>query len=189
MLLAIIDFVEVVLRLICAFMLSCCPENGLVFYCLFLLGIQLLSTGIKLIYCVRNYSECKSFKIGRFDKEMAKDMFPFMGWNMLESTSWLAKSQGVAILMNTFYGTIVNASYGIANQINGQIMFFSSTLLNAIKPQIFKSAGNKDYSRMMRLAYSASKFAFLMLLSIFIPIHFMFSDILNSINNYSFNNF
>lgn len=93
---------------------------------------------------------------------------------MIESISWLGKNQGVAVLLNTFYGTAINAAYGVANQINGQIMFFSNSLLSAIRPQIYKAGGTGNSERMIKLSITASKFAFFVLLIMFCPfIHVM----------------
>lgn len=177
-LLAVVDFVESCLKLLAAVVVLGCQSERLIYYCTLLLLIQLFILGFKVVYARLKYPETHSIRLFRFDVGLLREMLPFLGWNTLEACSWLGKNQGVAVLMNRFYGTVVNAAYGVANQINGPILFFSSTLLNAIRPQIYKSAGAGDNERMVRLSMMASKFAFMSLLCFFLPLSFLISDIL-----------
>lgn len=177
-LLSIIEFTEACLKLGGAFVLLAIGADRLVWYCIFLLIIQVLSLSVKLIYSEVRYSETRHIRLFNVDKTLLKEMLPFIGWNAIEASSWLGKNQGIAVLMNTCYGTIVNAAYGVASQINGPVTFFSSTLLNAIRPQIYKSGGSGNYERMIRLSILASKFAFLVLFCVFLPFVFLLPTIL-----------
>lgn len=177
-LLSVIEFTESCLKLGGAFILLSIGADRLIWYCVFLLIIQLLSFSVKLIYSQIRYSETRHIKLFDVDKSLMKEMLPFIGWNALEAGSWLGKNQGIAVLMNSFYGTIVNAAYGVASQINGPVTFLSSTLLSAIRPQIYKSGGSGDYDRMIRLSILASKFAFLVLFCVFLPFVFLLPTIL-----------
>ena len=77
-----------------------------------------------------------------------------------------------SIVLNLFYSTLVNAAYGIAHQINSQIMFFSQTMMSTIKPQIMKSEGANDRERMIRLALTANKFSFYLFTIFAVPLFF-----------------
>ena len=72
----------------------------------------------------------------------------------------MGRNQGLALILNLFFGTVVNAAYGIANQVGSQLQFFSRTMLRALNPQIMKSEGAGDRERMLRLSMMASKFGF-----------------------------
>ena len=175
---AIIDFISSVLKLLAALVLAYTPGDKLIVYCLFLLVIQIFYFVFEVLFCRAKYKECRENKLFQIDRKIQHEVFPFLGWNMLESCSWLIKNQGIAVLMNTFYGTIVNAAYGIGNQINGQVMYFSSTLLGAIRPQIYKAAGSGDLKRMLSLSVSAAKLSFCMMLLFLCPLFFVLDKIL-----------
>lgn len=170
---AIIDFSLSILRLIVALLLAFILRDKLIAYCLFLLGIEFISFIMKSGYCLKKYKECTNMRIFNLNKEIAKEIFPFLGWNIVESISWLAKGQGVAVMMNTIYGTIINAAYGVASQVNGQVLFFSKTLISAIVPQIHKAGGRGDFPKLLELAISSSKLGFLLLLLFINPLCFV----------------
>ncbi len=178
-LISVIEFGEILLKLVGAFCLMAYNGERLILYCFLLLVIQLVVFFTKVIYCHCHYFETRRPALFKgLDKDLLKDMLPFLGWNALESCSWLGKNQGIAVIMNSFYGTIVNAAYGVASQINGPLVLCSSTLLNSIRPQIYKSAGERNYGRMINLSIIASKFAFLVLLCVLQPFVFILPWIL-----------
>lgn len=173
-LVSVIEMGETVLKLLGAFLLTVFSNDRLVLYCAILLAIQFLILLIKIAYCRSHYQETRRFVFMKgVDKDLLREMLPFLGWNAMEACSWLGKNQGVAVLMNTFYGTIVNAAYGIASQINGPLVLCSSTLLNSIRPQIYKAAGEGNGKKMINLSIIASKFAFLVLLCVLQPFVFI----------------
>lgn len=175
---AIIDLITTVLKLAAAFILLYSSYDNLIIYSLLILLIQILVTSTKYVICRYKYVECQNGLSFNNDRNLVKEIFPFLGWNMMESFSWLGKNQGIAVLMNSFYGTVINAAYGVANQVNGQVMFFSSTLLNAIRPQIYKAGGAKENDKMLLLSTTASKFAFFVLLIIVVPLFPLLGQIL-----------
>ena len=75
-------------------------------------------------------------------------------------------------------GTITNAAYGIANQINGAIGNFSSTFQKAINPQLMKSEGMNDRIRLVRISYISSKFSVLALALFAVPLILEMDEVL-----------
>ena len=67
----------------------------------------------------------------------------------------------MGLVLNFFGGTILNASQGIANQVSGQLMVFSRTMLQAINPVIGKKAGEGNKSNLMKAALMSSKLSFI----------------------------
>ena len=74
-----------------------------------------------------------------FDPNLFKSMLSYSGWNFIGSLAYLGKSQGVNILLNIFFGPIINAARGIAYQIDGAILNFTQNFTIALNPQIIKS--------------------------------------------------
>jgi O-antigen/teichoic acid export membrane protein len=99
-----------------------------------------------------------------------KEMFSFAGWNLFGSSCMVIKSQGLPIVLNLFFGVIVNAAIGIANQINFQLITFSNFMLKAIGPQIAKSEGGGNRQRMLKLSLFACKVSFVLLALFAIPL-------------------
>lgn len=106
-------------------------------------------------------------------------MFSFAGWNLFGALCNVSRDQGMAIVLNLFFGTIVNAAYGVANQVNGQLLSFSSTLSKAINPQIVKSEGRGDRNRMLRLTITTCKMSFFLLSFFALPLIIEMPFVLN----------
>ena len=62
-----------------------------------------------------------------------------MGWNFFGAAVGVAKGQGLNILLNLYFGPIVNAARAIAGQVNGAVASFAGNFSSAIRPQIIKT--------------------------------------------------
>jgi O-antigen/teichoic acid export membrane protein len=174
---AIAYTLESVLKFGIALSLIIFEQNSrLIIYGLFMACISMLSFTLHAIYCMKKYREC-SLKC-RMDIPLIKELFAFAGWNFFGVLCNVGKIQGLAILLNIFGGTLINAAYGIANQVSIHLSFFSRTMVGTLNPQIMKSEGMNDRKRMLRLSMMASKFGFFLLAFIAIPCIFEMSEIL-----------
>jgi O-antigen/teichoic acid export membrane protein len=175
---AIVNIIESVFRLAIALSLVTFVQEGrLVVYGLLTAILGGISFLLYAGYCLKKYNEC-TLKDYHIDKPLMKELSSFAGWNLFGALCGVGRTQGLAILLNIFFGTVVNAAYGIANQVAGQMNFFSSTMLRALNPQIMKSEGMNDRKRMLRLSMMASKFGFFLLAFIAIPCIFEMPAIL-----------
>ncbi|UYQ92359.1 hypothetical protein MKQ68_19940 [Chitinophaga horti] len=169
MLVAITGILESLLKLGIAVYLQYAASDKLVLFAGFSAGITVAMLLIKRFYCIARYEETRIRIKKYFSKSLLKEMFGYGGWNMFGAVSVVARNQGIAMILNVFFGTVVNAAYGIANQVNAQLSFFSVTMLQSLNPQIIKSEGRGDRERMLRLAMIASKFSFSLLAFFAIP--------------------
>jgi O-antigen/teichoic acid export membrane protein len=119
-------------------------------------------------FCLKKYKEC-SIRHYRIDKSLLLELGSFAGWNLVGALSGLGRTQGFAVVLNLFLGTIANTAYGVAYQVSAALNSFSATMLKAINPQIMKSEGNNDRNRMLRISMMASKFGFFLLSCLSIP--------------------
>lgn len=175
---ALVSIIEVLLKLGVALVLLNSQNDKLLLYGLLTALISLLVLIIHMIYCLKNYRECTLDKFWIVDKSLIKELTSFAGWNLFGSLCTLGRVEGFAILLNLFFGTVINAAYGIANQVAGQLSFLSVTMLQALNPQIMKSEGADNRDRMLRLSMIASKFSFFLIAVISIPIIFEMNSIL-----------
>jgi len=175
---SIVNVIEIVLKLIIALMLFVYEGDKLIFYGLLTAGVSIVTFILYAVYCLKKYAECEIQRKLDVDKSLLKELSSFAGWNLFGSLCSLGRVEGLAILLNVFLGTVVNAAFGIANQVAAQISFFSLTMLRAINPQIMKSEGSNDRKRMLRLTMIASKFSFFLLAIVAIPCIFEMTAIL-----------
>ena len=82
----------------------------------------------------------------------------------------IARNQGISVVLNLFYGTLVNSAYGISQQVSGAVQFLSTSILNAMNPQIMKAEGAGERQKMLHLCELASKYSFLLLSLVAIPL-------------------
>ena len=79
-------------------------------------------------------------------------------------------TQGLNILLNMFFGPTVNAARGIAVQVQNIVQNFCNNFLMALNPQITKSYAQNNLKYMHQLVKVSSKFSFLLLFIISLPL-------------------
>lgn len=174
----IIDVIDGVLKVALAIALFHVGYDRLIGYAIFLLLIQLFNLIAIAVYAIRKYEECSIPSIRRVDKKYIKDISSYAGWNVYSIGCVMGRTQGVALLINRFFGPTVNAAYGLGFQIAGYVYFMSESLMNAIRPQIVQSEGEGDRARMLWLSEVASKFSFYLLSCLAVPCIFEMDTLL-----------
>ena len=106
-------------------------------------------------------------------------MASFAGWNTLNITSGMFSLYGMNIILNHFYGTIVNAAMGIAMQLTGVMMGVSSNMLKALTPILVKSEASRQRERMLDITYIGCKYSYLLFSFFCIPIYLVMPWILD----------
>ena len=165
---AYISIVEAFLKLIIAISLSHSPIDLLIFYALLMMLVSLIVRLIYGIYCRTRFEECSYSFI--YDKRLLKEMFSFAGWNFFGNGSWLLITQGVNILLNIYFGVVVNAARGIANQVDNAVTQFASSFNTAINPQITKSYAGGDTTYTRELVLVGVKLSYFLLLFFSVPV-------------------
>lgn len=167
---SIVDVVDGILKLLIAIGLSHIAYDHLVSYSVLMVGITLVNLLAFSIYASAKFPEFHLPRLRDWDKQFIKELSHFAGWTTYSMGCIIGRNQGIAVVLNIFYGTIVNSAYGIAQQVLGAVQFISTSILNAMNPQIMKAEGSGDRSRMVRLCEYESKYAFLLLSLVAIPL-------------------
>ena len=160
---SIMGILQTLMKLAIALIVVYVCADKLVLYGVLTTLVSLIFMLILMIYCHRNYSECKFSITKYYDKNLMKEMTSFAGWGFVNSSSSMFAQYGMGIVLNSFFGTILSAAQGVANQISGQLMVFSRTMLMAINPVIGKKAGSHEIANMMRISLFSSKMSFLVI--------------------------
>ena len=134
-------------------------------YAIFILCVTIIIWIIYNIYCKRNFPETRY----RFfwDKSLYKTMMHYAGWNLFGNLAHVTIGQGLNILLNLFFGPVVNSARGIAYQVNTAVSGFVINFQMAMNPQIFKSYAANDLKYMHQLIFQGAKYSFFY--SFFLP--------------------
>lgn len=159
------------------FMLDFFDFDKLKLYSVLLFLISATAKLIPAIICFKKYPECK-IKY-HWDKELFINMFKFVGWNGFGTAVWAINEQGTNIILNMFFGPVVNAARAIAAHVNATINNFSSNFFVAVRPQIVKSYASGNYDYFIQLVFNSSRYSFFLLLVICLPVMLRTEYILN----------
>lgn len=165
---AVIQVLNSTLNLAIVYAVKYFPHDKLIFYAFLLLLVQVMNRIIYGIYCGKHFKETE-FRWVR-DTELLKEMFGFAGWSLIGNLAYLGYTQGLNIVLNMFFGTVVNAARGIAVSVQGAIKGFVSNFQMAVNPQITKSYARRDFDRLHNLIYTSSKLSFYLLFCFVLPI-------------------
>lgn len=165
---AYISIVEVGCKFLAAYMLQLMHGDHLIIYGLMLMVIQLLLRMIYAMYCKRKFPESRSIRT--FEKKLLKEIFSYSGWCSLGYLAVVGYTQGINVLLNLFFGPVVNAARGIAVQVQAAISQMCNNFQTAINPQITKSYASKDFKYMHFLVVASSKYSFLIMLVFIVPV-------------------
>ncbi|HAP95849.1 MAG TPA: hypothetical protein DCP54_08890, partial [Chryseobacterium sp.] len=155
---AYISFVEIAFKLLILFFLVHIQHDKLVLYATMLFLSSFIIRMIYRIYCRRNFPESRYQFY--YDKNYFKTLIAFTGWNLFGEVAGVARGQGNNLLLNIFFGTVMNAAYGITMTIQGVVTNFVSNFQVAVNPQIVKSYSSGNKERSFKLMFQSSKFSF-----------------------------
>ena len=167
---AYVSIVEVILKLAIVYLLLIGDFDKLILYAILIAVVAFIIRIIYGIYCKRKFEECTYRFV--IDRNLLKEMMGYACWGFLGNTAYIFNTQGVNIIINLFFGVVLNAARGIVTQVEAAVMQFVNNFTTAISPQITKSyaSGNKEY--MFSLICRGAKFSFFLLLLFLIPIEF-----------------
>lgn len=166
---SLVGILESILKLSVAYVCVFTRYDKLIVYGILMSALPLITLSIMKVYCHKYYSECVLAPRRYFHKDILKEMTSFAGWNLFATAAAMITNSGVGIVMNMFFGTIVNAAQGVANQICGQLMSLTSVLSKAIAPVITKSEGSMNRCRTIRMAETSSKVLYFALSLLALP--------------------
>lgn len=165
---AYIGIFEVIMKLVICYLIIVSPFDRLISYALLMMLLAVVVRIIYGIYCNRQFVESR-VKIG-FDKDIFKKMLGFSGWSFFNNSVFILNNQGVNMLMNVFFGVVVNAARGIAVQVENAVLQFVNNFTTAINPQITKSYASGDLDGMYKLICRGAKFSYFSMLFLALPI-------------------
>ena len=165
---AFVSILDVLLKLGIALAIPFISHDKLITYGLLILLITVVDFIMYVIYAKCRFQEIRFRPV--MYKGLFKDLLSFSGWNMLGKIAIMLKEQGLNMLLNLFFGPLVNAARGVAFQVNGALVGFVNNINIAVKPQLTQACAQGEKQRTISLMFSISKLCYLMLLFIAVPI-------------------
>ena len=165
---AYVSIWECVLKLAAAIALQYVLFDKLILYAVFICAITVSVRVIYQLYCRRHFEECRHYRFSR-QTYMGKSLLAYSGWNMIGAVATILKKQGLNIVMNVFFGAILNTAHAIALQISGFLEQFISNIYMATRPQITKLYAAEKQQEMWNLVYGSNKLVFYLLTLLIVP--------------------
>ncbi|MDL2281717.1 hypothetical protein LJC44_01185 [Parabacteroides sp. OttesenSCG-928-G06] len=174
---AYIGLIEVFAKLLIVYVLVVFDVDKLKLYAVLFLLITVLIQLFTAMICLRKYPECK---LGYYwNTGLFRSMFRFVGWNGLGTAVWAINNQGTTILLNMFFGPVVNAARAIASQVDAAINNFTTNFFTAVRPQIIKSYAAGDMKYFIQLIFTSSRFSFYLMWTLCLVVMLRVDYILN----------
>lgn len=168
---SVVDILDGVFKVLAAILLaSISSYDRLILYAALMTGISVFNLLAFSIYAFTHYEECHLPKLNEWNKEYIHELSGFAGWTVYSTGCIIARTQGLSVILNRTFGTMVNAAYGIALNVTSAVHFLAQSVTNAINPQIVKAEGRGDHQKMVSLSESVSKYATLLISMVAIPV-------------------
>ena len=165
---AYVEILNSVLKLLIVYLLTIGDFDKLILYAVLMLAVSVTVMMTYRIYCVRHYSESHFHWV--WDKAFLKPLLSFSGWDLYGNIAGTAKQQGTVMLLNMFFGPVVNTGANIANIVMGTLSSLSANVIVAFRPQIIKQYALLKKEEMSDLVAKAIMFSSLLLGYLAFPI-------------------
>ena len=165
---AIIEIISALLKIPLIIFLVNYQGNALRFYAI---GMALISISSFLYYQIigyKKYYNVVAFKIYK-DKTLYKEILFYNNYVAIGALAFFGRCHGVNILVNYFFGTIINAAFAIAYSVEHYVQMFVSCISTPFEPQIVQSWADGDKNKCLKLVESSCKYSILVCLIFIYP--------------------
>lgn len=173
---AIISILEAGLMLGMVIVIGYVELDRLVAYAGLQVLVYLVANACLVIYCSKKLEGCTLKKY--WEKAYFKELLSYSSWNLFGSATSVMCVQGQALVLNWFFGPIVNAAKAISDKVNSLVSQFYTSFYAAVAPQIIKSYAVGDIAYMRTLVLNSSRYSFLMLFLFSAPLFVVMEPVL-----------
>jgi len=165
---AYMGIADALLKFVICFIILYYGGDRLILYSTLYLLVTISVSIFYILYGHINFDEVKIIR--KVDKQLVKDMFGYSAWNFMSQTTYVMNTQGINMLINTFFGVAFNAARGVALSVSTCAQSFVGNFTIAFNPQITKSYASGDYDYCYSLVNRGGKFSWYLLLLFAVPV-------------------
>lgn len=162
-----VSIFETLANLAIALVLMKTGYDKLIMYAVLMMSVQIGTFLLYYTYCKVFYAECK-FQL-YFDRQKFKEIFSFSTWNVIGSTADVLKKYGLNLVINFFFGPVINTPKGVGDKVLMTISQLQTNFFMATKPQLIKSYASNALQEMRKLICQSSKFTYYLLFLVALP--------------------
>lgn len=100
-------------------------------------------------------------------------------WNAWGTLGVVLRAQGMAVLVNKYFGPSMNASMTVGSSLSGHCNTLSGSMIGAFSPAIFNAWGAREHDKARAYAYRTCKFGTLLVLVFAIPLALEVDEVLH----------
>lgn len=165
---AYLSIADAVMKLVIAYVVFFVHTNKLLWYAMLLSGFSVI---ILLFYYLYVRIQFRNLKFCRLKSWTSfKPLLGFSGWSLLGNLAYVGYTQGITLLLNVFFGPVVNASRAVSLQIEQTIRTFVGNFQTAMNPQIIKKYAQDELHAMHLLIIRGSKFSLYVFFILALPV-------------------
>lgn len=172
-----VSIIDILLKFIATLSLTRLSYDHLSAYGMMLCGISLLDF---LLYSGYTFRVWRFLHLSRrIDTDIVRSLLSFTGWNLIGTFAFMLRGQGLSLLLNSFFGPVVNAARGLAMQVTNAIANFTTNISVAFAPQVINAVAAENKRRAEQLFFTESKICFALLLTLAVPLCLEMNNVLH----------
>lgn len=171
------SLINAFLQLGVVYLLKIIPLESTKVYVVLLLVVALMMLLWYFLYCRRKIQFIEY--TSKVNKDVFKELLSFSGWSFFGALCNMGYRQGVNIVINVFFGVVLNAAFSIANQVSALVNQFVTGFQSAYNPQITKTCSVGSPLEQTKIVSMASKISFSLLLIVGFCVVLNIDELLN----------
>lgn len=164
----IMSIFDVAMRLLIACLLMFFGLDKLKLLSVLDFGVYIVVAIIYTTYCKKKYPYLK-FRLS-WNAKKFREMLSFAVFSMIRSIDGLARTQITGIILNMFFGPIVNAAYGITRSVELGISTLANNVRGAASPQVIKLYARDETDNLLNLSIRICKITYFLMFLMILPV-------------------
>jgi O-antigen/teichoic acid export membrane protein len=166
--LAIFDTATAVNRLLAGALLLLLSGDLLIKFAVVLFAGQIFIAVVLVICCLVRFEETRP-RLWLFRWSRLREVGSFGGWAILLRVGWLLRLQGGTLLLNFFFGPVVNGAYALGVMVSNSLMKLAYMLMQVTQPAMTSAEARGNRQQVRMLCLFVSKYTVLASLCITVP--------------------
>ena len=140
-----------------------------------------LSVAPQVVICLRAmfvFPECRVKFSYLWQWRYVRQLGAFSAWQFIGNLCGMLRTNGIAVVINKFFGAGMNAAQTLGTTVQGQCHSLASAMQGAFVPVITQACGAKDYEKMNRYVLRTCKFNVFLSMIFMLPLGLELPEVL-----------